>query len=245
MTGRQDNDDRLVGQIRGRIRTEGRMFRSLFIVALIMAAIFYGGWKFHLPIQTSGTAALSVLILWIVYAYVVIRAVPPVIGDYDDAILRRTIDDQHRRWRWAFFLTFLLTGGLTAAIYLLPDLMSYLLHRRQLAAPATFGFNPGNATLMMYLAITAVFAAFQVCFGPRFLTGRYRRALNDEVTAAMQRSAATFGYLLAIAAMAGILCASAIRPQWGLAALPGALAASVILPGLYFLTLQWRAERDG
>ena len=99
--------------------------------------------------------------------------------------------------------------------------------------------------VVMDLALFAVVAAFQVCFGPGFLKRAYRRALNDEHTRALQRSAAMFGYLLCVILMCAALCILTIRPQWNLLIMPGAIAAAVILPGLYFLIRQWRAGRDG
>jgi hypothetical protein len=113
------------------------------------------------------------------------------------------------------------------------------------ARHTAFGVDPVAAVFAMNLAGIAVVAALQVCFGPSFLTRTYRRILNDELTRAMQRSAAMFGYILSVVAMCLSLGAATIRPQWGLAAMPGAIAASVILPGFYFLILQWRAGRDG
>jgi hypothetical protein len=95
------------------------------------------------------------------------------------------------------------------------------------------------------LAFFAIVAAFQVCFGPGFLRGARRRALNDEHTRALQHSAAMFGYLLCVILMCAVLVALAIRPQWGLVIMPGAIAVVVILPGLTFLVRQWRAGCDG
>ncbi len=103
---------------------------------------------------------------------------------------------------------------------------------------------PLVAVLAVYLVMAAIRAAFQACFGPAFLTGAYRRALN-ELTRAMQCSAAMFGYPVSVVAMCAVFAAMMIRPQWGLAAMPGAIGAAVILPGLYFLVRQWRAGRNG
>ncbi|HEY2069473.1 MAG TPA: hypothetical protein VGG48_07965 [Rhizomicrobium sp.] len=250
MTSRQDRDDRLVGQIRSGIRAEGRVFGSLLIAALLIAAISFSAWKFHLPVQTAGLAALSVLILWIVFVYSVVRAVPPGSGNYDEAILRRTIDDQQRRWRWYFLFMFIVIGCLAAVIT--GTVLFLAGHSPAKSGPLFVGHSmliPGPQASVLGvavdLALFAIVAAFQVCFGPGFLAGARRRALNDEHTRALQHSAAMFGYLLSVIVMCAVFGAMAIRPQWGLVAMPGALAASVILPGLYFLILQWRAGHDG
>jgi hypothetical protein len=94
-------------------------------------------------------------------------------------------------------------------------------------------------------AFFAVLAVFQLCFGPGFLSSARRRALNDEHTRALQHNAAMFGYPLCVILMCAVLCVLTIRPQWGLVVMPGTIATVAILPGIYFLILQWRAGRDG
>ena len=94
-------------------------------------------------------------------------------------------------------------------------------------------------------ALFALMNALIVCFGPTFLNGPLRRALRDELTRAQQHRAAMFGYILSVIAMCGVLVTQLYHAPWGLVALPGTIAAVVILPGIYFLILQWRAGRDG
>lgn len=231
MVERRDNDEEIVAHIRRSIRAEERKFWSLLIMVLTVSAIVLGILKFHLPMENAGIAALAALLVWIVIVYRNSGAVPPASSAYGEEILRKTIDDQHRRWRWLFVFVFVGIGSIAAAI-------SSALLRSDAS-------NPLIAVLTADLGFAAVFAAFQVCFGPGFLARAYRRALNDELTRTMQRSAAMFGYLFSVIAMSMAMGAGLIRPQWGLAALPGAIAAAVILPGLYFLILQWRAGRDG
>jgi hypothetical protein len=237
MIDQRDNDDELVAQVRRSIRTQGRMFGSLLATVLIVSALFLGILKFHLPKESAGIAALGVLLVWIAMVFRFLRAAPITEGPYSEDILRKTIDDQHRRWRWLYVFTFL-----NVALYAIPVSLA-------LAFPGArhtlSGADPVAAVFAMNLAGVAIFAVLQVCFGPAFLTRAYRRVLNDELTRTMQRSAAMFGYILCVLLMCAALAAASIRPQWGLAAMPGAIAAAVILPGLYFLILQWRAGRDG
>jgi len=237
MTEFRDRDDALVAQVRRSIRIQERMYGSLLITFLIVSALFLGILEFHLPLQSTGLAALAVLLVWIAMVFHWLRAAPQTGGHYSEDILRRTIDDQHRRWRWLYVFVFL-----NVVFYAIPVSLA-------LALPGVrhtpWGANPVAAVFSLELAGVAVFAVLQVCFGPGFLTRSTRRVLNDELTRAMQRSAAMFGYILSVAGMCLALAAAAIRPQWGLAAMPGVIAAAVILPGLYFLILQWRAERDG
>jgi hypothetical protein len=246
----QHHDDELVAHIRGNIRAEGRMFGSLLITVLIVSALFVGILEFHLPMESTGMAALAVLLIWIVFVFRIQATVRPIAGPLDEKILRKTIDDQHRRWRWMYTFNFIVIGisaaMITAVVLLLaghpPARPGPLFAGHPLPIP-----NPMVSVLIVVvdLAFFAVVAAFQVCFGPGFLSGARRRALNDEHTSALQHSAAMFGYLLCVISMCTVLCAIAIRPQWGLVMMPGAIAVAVILPGLYFLVRQWRAGRDG
>lgn len=237
MIDRGDNDDELVAQVRRSIRTQGRLYGSLLITFLIVSALFLGILEFHLPLESTGFAALAVLLVWIAMVFRWSRAVPPTGGHYSEEILRRTIDDQHRRWRWLYAFAFI-----NVVFYAIPVSLALALPG---ARHTPWGTNPVATVFAMNLAGVAVFAVLQVCFGPGFLTRTYRRVLNDELTRTMQRSAAMFGYILSVVAMCLALGAATFRPQWGLAAIPGAIAAAVILPGLYFLILQWRADRDG
>ncbi len=237
MIDQRDNQDELVAQVRRGIRIQGRMYGSLLITFLIVSALFLGILEFHLPLQSTGFAALAVLLIWIAMVFRWRRAVPATGSDYSEEILRRTIDDQHRRWRWLYAFAFL-----NVVFYAIPVSLALALPG---ARHLPWGANPVAAVFSMNLAGVAVFAVLQVCFGPGFLTRTYRRVLNDELTRTMQRSAAMFGYILSVVVMCLALGAAAVRPQWGLAAMPGAIAASIILPGLYFLILQWRADRDG
>jgi hypothetical protein len=246
----RNRDDELVARIRSSIRTEGRVYWSLLVMVLTVSSLFVGILEFHLPMESTGIVALAVLLIWIAVVFRYINTVQPVAGPYDEDILRRTIDDQHRRWRWRYTFVFILIGGLAAMITHVVLLLAG--HPPARSGPLLVGHPlliPGPLIAVVItavdLAIFAVVAAFQVCFGPGFLTGAYRRALNDELTRAMQRSAAMFGYLLCVILMCAVLGAMAVRQQWGLVVMPGAVAAAVILPGLYFLILQWRAGRDG
>jgi hypothetical protein len=237
MIDRGHSDDALVARIRSSIRAEGRLFWSLLAAVLAMSAIFFCVPQFHISLESAGIAALAVLLVWIAIVFWTKSTVPLVGADYDESVLRRTIDDQHRRWRWLFLFVFAAVGGLAIAISL-----SVL---RPGAGAALPSHNPLVLVMATDLAMAAVFAVFQVCFGPNFLSPTWRRALNDEFTRALQNSAATFGYIFCVIAMGAISVTGLFRPQWGIAVMPGAVAAAIILPGLYFLVRQWRAERDG
>ena len=247
----RNGDDELVARIRNNIGAEGRIYWSLMIAFLIISLFFLGILEFHLPMESTGIAALAVLLIWIALVSRIQRGIQPVaLADDKEEILRRTIDDQHRRWRWMYTFTFIMVGGFAGMITGMVLFLAAHLPARpgsQFAGHPLLIAVPRFSILVVAVefAFFAVIAAFQVCFGPRFLTRASRRALNDEHTRALQHSAAMFGYLLCVILMCAVLCAIAVRPQWGLVAMPGTIAASIILPGLYFLVRQWRAGRDG
>jgi hypothetical protein len=230
-----DNTDE-VAQVRGNIRAEGRIGWSLLIAFLVVSALFLGIAEFHLPMESTGIVAFAVLLVWLAVAFLAQRKMVPRAGRDNEEILRKTIDDQHRRWRWYFALAFLLIAFLASMSSFVALTLPLSAHPK--ISPVTLGTS---ANLMLW----AVVVAFQVCFGPSFGKRNYRRAVNDELTRALQGKAAMFGYLLSIVMMSVALGITAMRWQWGLAAMPAAIAAVVILPGFYFLILQWRAGRDG
>jgi hypothetical protein len=234
----EDRDAELIAQVRANIRAEGRKFWSLLIAVLAISVLFIGILEFHLPLQSTGLAALVVLVVWIAVMFRLSGSARPVAGPYSEEILRKTIDDQHHRWRWIYAFEFIMVGGLAAMI---TGLVLFLAAH----PPARAGAMASILVVVVDIAVFAIAVAFQVCFGPGFLKDAYRRALNDEHTRALQSSAAMFGYLLCVVMMCAVLVAMVIHPQWALAIMPGAVAVSVILPGLYFLVRQWRAGRDG
>jgi len=148
----------------------------------------------------------------------------------DERILRKQIDDYHRRAQYLYLLLIaivlfeawmMVTGHLPAPGR---DLQAWV-------TPAAFAF--------FILCVGAL-----VVFGPGFVRRSYRRALNDELTRAMRGRAAILGYLLAILFLAAAYLIGLYRPEWNIWILPPAMAGAVTLPALYFLIQQWRAGRD-
>lgn len=250
MAGLGERDDELVAKIRNNIRVEERLAWSGLIAFAIISMLFLGVLVFHLPKESTGMVAFAVLLIWIALAFRYQRTAQPVAGPIDEKTLRRTIDDQHHRWRWVYIFIFILVGGFAA---MTTGMVLFLaaLHLPR-SGPPVIGHpllvhNPLVGVLFpaMYFAFVAVVAALQVCFGPGFRARAQRRALNDEHTRVLQQSAALFGYLLCVILMCAVLVVMVFRPQWGLVIMPGIIAVTVILPGLYFLLLQWRSGRDG
>lgn len=232
-------DDQRVARVRNNIRAEGRRAWSTLAMMVIVSAIFFGALEFHIPLESAGIAALAVLLVWLAAVFLDSRKIQPGTGHDDEDVLRKTIDDQHRRWRWLYAFSFFVVAALAAG-------MTFALSMAGARHILLNGGRMGAAMSAQSLDLSAfaILAALQICFGP-FLGRTYRRALNDELTRTMQRSAAMFGYILSVVVMCALLAVTAFRPQWGLVSMPGAIAALIILPGFYFLVLQWRAGRDG
>jgi hypothetical protein len=239
MVGSREDGER-AAKVRNNIRLEGRRAWSTLAMMAAVAAIFLGVLEFRVPLESAGIAALGVLVVWLAAVFLDGRKISPGATNNDEDMLRKTIDDQHRRWRWLYAFSFFVVAALAAVMT-----SAFLFSGAHRAPWSIDRMGAALSAQSLTLAFFAILAALQVCFGPGFSARSYRRALNDELTRTMQRSAATFGYILAVVAMCGLLGAAAFRPQWGLAAMPGVIAAVVILPGLYFLVLQWRAGRDG
>lgn len=240
MIERDPSDNEIIARMEKSTRAEWRLVRTAFLLFAVLAAILFGGTWLHLPMALLGGVAFVLLLAWVLSVFRSRDYLPvPPEAYFDESILHKTIDIQQRRWRWIYVLYFGLvvqqTWGLTHTILRTSraDLMA--------GSEKTFGL----AVIAGALAFIALMSALMVCFGPTFLNGPQRRALRDELTRSQQHRAAMFGYILSVIAMCAVLTAQLYHPPWGLAALPGAIAAVVILPGIYFLILQWRAGHDG
>ncbi|MBU6473920.1 MAG: hypothetical protein KGQ94_14810, partial [Alphaproteobacteria bacterium] len=113
------------------------------------------------------------------------------------------------------------------------------------AVPMSSEERFGSVFFAGIFAFFALLVMLQVCFGLNFFVRSYRHAVNDELSRAQQHRAAMFGYILSVIALCAVLIAQLFHASWGALALPGAIAAVIVLPGAYFLILQWRAGRDG
>lgn len=233
------SDDEMIAEERRSYRAQARLLSLTFALFVAMGAVFFGGTALHLPSGPIGGVALALLLLWVVSVFRNPSFIPPPEAYLNENILRKMIDDHHRRWRWMFALFF----GLLAM--LAGELTLVFLH----ASKATFPFGGdarfGFTLFAAVFAFVALLTVLQVCFGPGFVSSTYRKALNDELTRAHQRRTAMFGYILAVMAMSAVLMVAMYKPQWGIAALPGVIAAVIALPGFYFLILEWRADRNG
>lgn len=239
MISRHPNDDEIVTKLRRSNRVQARVLLLTAVLFAAEVAVLLGGTAFHMPSRLVGGIGLVLLLTWVAILFRNSDFVPPPEAYLDENIFRKMIDDHHRRWRWVFLSFFGLLVMQATQVTL------NFLRASKVAFPMssdTLLLLPLSAGVFAFLTLLT---ALQVCFGPGFFAGYYRRALNDELTRNQQRRAALFGYLLSIVAMSAVLIALMLRPQWGIAALPAAIAAAIILPGLYFLILQWRAGRNG
>jgi len=149
--------------------------------------------------------------------------------------LRKTVDIQHRRWRYAIIILLLglceLAGLLTHSIL-------------KTSPPHSLNSGLGSVLFSGTFAVIAFLSVLTVVFGPGFFLPFYRRALNDELLRALHARVARFGYVLTIIEVSAVLVMAAYKPQLVVAALPSVIAAAIALPGIYFLILDWRTDRN-
>jgi heme/copper-type cytochrome/quinol oxidase subunit 2 len=150
-----------------------------------------------------------------------------------ERILRKDIDTYHKYWRFSYlagaFVLFL------CAIALQQTMSDFG------GADAAFTAR----LLVSSFAFLAVVTALVVCFGPGFVSARYRRALADEVTRALRARAAMIGYLIAVFGLAALLIAQQYGMTRAVSALPLVIAAACGLPAVLYVFLEWRAGRHG
>lgn len=236
----QPSDETIIDQDKNRFRAQVQTLATLFGSFLALSAIggvFLLAQRAHVfPAWLADTLTAAFLLLAVVVVFTSFNRNHVYLSDaaeylQDENYLRKTIDMQHLRWR--IQIAFLLFNLVVIA----GVLTSTLLGGPQLTPPV--------ALFAISYVLVAVAGGSAIAFGPGFMLPHFRRALNDELTRAQQAKAVRLGFFLAIAAMGGVLIAAICKPLWGIAALPGALAAAIILPGIYFLTLQWLSGRDG
>lgn len=239
---RHPSDEEIVAAIEKRSRIETRLMWTILALFAVMIAILFGGRTLHLPMELTGGIAFALLLVWVYFMFRTVShlsVLPQPAHEFDENILRKTIDIQHRRWRWVFILLFF------ALIQFAVQLTESVLRNIGTAVPMSSEERFGSVFFAGIFAFFALLVMLQVCFGLNFFVRSYRHAVNDELSRAQQHRAAMFGYILSVNAMCGVMVTQIHHAPWGLVALPGTIAAVVILPGIYFLILQWRAGRDG
>ncbi len=246
MIERHPSDDEIIAKMEKSSRAQWRLVWTSLLMFALMAVILFGGVWLHLSMELLGGVAFVLLLVWLLSVFRNGRAYLPDPPEpyFDESILRKTIDIQQRRWRWMYFFYF---GGL---ILFAAVATRNIWHPGDIAVALNAIGRFQSVIFAIELCVFTLLTVLIVCFGPVFLNPRLRRALSDELTRSQQHRAAMFGYILSVVAMCGVLTAQLYHPPWGLVALPGAIAAVVILPGIYFLILQWRAGhidsgRDG
>ena len=163
--------------------------------------------------------ALSVAL----FVIVVIRY-RPAKADREPGFLRKDMDNIHRRWRWIMIiLCFVAIVQSESLLRQLPRFDAF-----------SIGIN----------AFYAVLLATTVCFGPGWASKTYRETLNDEMMRALRARAARLGYLFLMLGLAGLIFVMVYRPQDAMPFAVGILCAGCVIPTLYFVLLEWRAERE-
>lgn len=238
MPSRHPIDEPMIAKMERAARAQARMMWTMLLTFALITAILAAGFVLHLRQQLVGGVAFALMLVWIVSVFLNRdHWVAPPDAFTDEDLLRRTLDAQQQRFRWMYVFLFILlvVFAVTTTVTILYPL--------NIAVAHNIADRPEAIVFAIELSMFALLIALVVCFGPMFLKGPLRRALNDELTRAQQHKAATFGYILSVIALCAILIAQLFHASWGALALPGAVAAAVVLPGLYFLVLQWRAGR--
>ena len=222
---------------------EARSYRALVMafgsfLALLAASIllFLAARADFIPMGLMNFLVIALLVLWLLFIFLRVRpGMAPPEAAFGEEYWRKTIDIQHRRWRITIVITLLMLCELA---YILTHviLKASLLH----SPDSDFGL----LLISWTFAFSALLAVHTVAFGPGFFVPSYRRVLNDELVRAQHAKTVKFGYLLAIVEMCAVLVMAVYRPRWVIAALPSVIAVAIVLPGIYFLILEWRAGRD-
>ncbi len=234
-------DDEIIAKVERAARAQGRMSWTVLLAFAAITALLAGGFVLHLPREVVGAPAFLVLLVWIVSVFLNRDYLPPSAEAFsDENLLRKTLDAQQQRFRWMYvfwFALLILFAAMTTITILLRRNAAVARHIHDIVD------RPAAMVLAIELSVGALLMALMVCFGPMFLKAPLRRALNDELTRAQQHRAAIFGYILSVFALCAVLIAQLVHASWGALASPGAIAAVIVLPGVYFLIQQWRAGR--
>jgi hypothetical protein len=208
------------------------MFASFLMLVAVSIFLILAGNAHIVAMWLVNSLEITLLLGWLLLIFIRVKpGIAPPDEAFGEEYLRKTVDLQHRKWRYAIGFTLLMLF-VQASV-----LTNAMLARHNESFPA------GLVSFMF--AFVALMAVLTVSFGPGFFIPSYRRALNDELVRALQAKAVRLGYLFAVIEACAVLVAAAYKPQWTIAELPFAIAAAITLPGVYFLILEWRASRSG
>jgi hypothetical protein len=231
MTNKPLSDKEIIAQEERSRRAVFAMLAGFFVCVAIAILLLLASGVHLISMWLVNVLGAALLFGWVLFAFMRTKQwTPPPAEVFGEEYLRKTIDLQHRRWRF--------------------QIITLLLGLCWVAGTLTFGILEAHlegfylSLFSLTFAFVALIAVLTVSYGPGFFFPSYRRALNDELTRAQHAKVAQFGYILAVIEMCAVLAAAAYKPLWGIAALPFAVTAAIVLPGIYFLILQWRAGRS-
>jgi len=220
------SDDEIIAQ-------DKRSYRSIFIlitsfigVVASVILLFLASRAHFIPVWLVNALGVVLLLGWLFFIFTRVKpGIPPPDEAFGEDYLRKTIDLQHRRWRFVIFGTLL-------NLFLMATVVSRLR-------------NDNFPVVSLLFACVALVAVLTVSFGPGFFLPFYRRALSDELLLAQRAKVAQFGYILAVVEMCAMVVATAYRTRWTIEALPLVIVSAITLPWMYFLILDWRASWRG
>ena len=221
-----------------RMARASRRFRESLIFGVVYSLVMVVLFGLYARAELNGTfqrlgfnhAQTQSAFPWIfgiltgVFVVVVLIRYWPTKADRAPAYLRKDMDNIHRRWRWIMII-------LCFAAVVQSENLLYQLPRFDAFSIGISAFYP-------------VFLATTVCFGPGWANRNYRETLNDEMIRTLRARAARLGYLFVMLALAGLVFVMFYRPAEAIPFAVAILCAGSVIPTLYFVLLEWRAERE-
>jgi len=230
MTNKPLFDQEIIAQDERSRRAVFAIFAGFLVCVAIAILLFLAGGAHFISMWLVNVLGAALLLGWLLFAFMLAKSwTPPPAEAFGEEYLRKTIDLQHRQWRFQI-ISLLITLFAVAGV-----LTIVILH--------LYNDRFSLSVVACEYTVLALLAVLTVSFGPAFFVPSRRRVLNDELTITQQEKATRFGFILAVIAMCGVLITTAYNPQWGITVLPSAIAVVIALPGFYFLILQWRAGR--
>lgn len=228
MTKQPLTDDELVAADRRAYRARLRwvmiavvygVVLSILLISALRAGLIPREWMEHRPILTIFLLSIP----FIVPLYPLFRRTTTAPRDASaPRIQRRLIEDNQRRARIALAYVVAVLP-LSAALVV----WQTLTHPLPISAPAGW-FHPGGFLMMVLIGV------FVLLKGP---------GDADEISRSLRAGAAKLGFVIALPAFAGVYMLSLADIGWARMAAPIAIAATLMIPGLYFLIADWRAGR--
>src|ERR1700722_10079498 len=174
------------------IAQDERSYQAIFVMVasflmLVAVSIFLilAGNAHIVAMWLVNSLEITLLLGWLLLIFIRVKpGIAPPDEAFGEEYLRKTVDLQHRKWRYAIGFTLLM-------LFVQASVLTNAMLARH-----NEGFPAGLVSFMF--AFVALMAVLTVSFGPGFFIPSYRRALNDELVRALQAKVVRLGYLFAV-----------------------------------------------